>query len=278
MEYPKAKKSLGQNFLHDQDTIGSILDRASVSSGDGILEIGPGTGALTGPMLLRGAKVSAVEIDSELSAGLSKTFGGEPEFSLFEGDVLNTDLGKILRKSGFSDGGYKIVANIPYYITAPIIRRLLSLPIRPERIVLMVQDEVADRLTAPAGKMSLLSLLAQYYSNVKKEFQVPKESFEPIPKVDSAVVSLRPYRMYDEAGDRRIFRLARAGFAARRKTLANNLSSSFRLPRKDVESVLADMGLDTRIRAQELSVSDWDALADRIGPAQEKRNNSATNP
>jgi 16S rRNA (adenine1518-N6/adenine1519-N6)-dimethyltransferase len=278
MEYPKAKKSLGQNFLHDLDTIGNILDIAKVSAGDEILEIGPGTGALTGPMLLRGAKVFAVEIDSELSARLSKAFGGETEFSLFEGDVLNIDLGKILRKSGFSDGGYKIVANIPYYITAPIIRRLLSLPMRPDRIVLMVQDEVADRLVAPPGSMSLLSLMAQRYADVSKELSVPRSAFSPEPKVDSAVVILLPGKMFSQEEDKRFFALARIGFAARRKTLANNISSGLRIPRTSVEEALSGLGLDIRIRAQELSVSDWDALADRIGPVQEKRNNSATNP
>ncbi len=260
----KAKKSLGQNFLMDIRVVRQILDIAAVGESDRIFEIGPGTGALTGPLIDRGARVIAAELDHALVERLSVRFRESERLSLLEGNILDMDMDALLAQSGFADRGYKVVANIPYYITAPIIRMLLSLRTRPERIVLMVQEEVADRLAAPAGKMSLLSLLAQYYATVRKELRVPKESFEPVPKVDSAVISLLPYRQYDETEDRRIFRIARAGFAARRKTLANNLSSSFRLPRKGVESVLVDMGLDTRIRAQELSVEEWIALVDRV--------------
>jgi 16S rRNA (adenine1518-N6/adenine1519-N6)-dimethyltransferase len=264
MKTIKAKKSLGQNFLTDTRVVQQILDVATVGEGDRIFEIGPGTGALTGPLIDRGAEVTAAELDHELVKRLTKNFQKSDRFSILEGNILDMDMDALLVQSGFADRGYKVVANIPYYITAPIIRMLLSLRARPERIVLMVQEEVADRLSAPAGKMSLLSLLAQYYASVRKELRVPRESFEPVPKVDSAVISLLPYRPYDEAQDRRIFRLARAGFAARRKTLANNLSSSLRLPRKEVETVLADMELDTRIRAQELSVEEWITLADRM--------------
>lgn len=264
MKMIKAKKSLGQNFLTDKRVVAQILDIAEIRESDRIFEIGPGTGALTGPLIDQGAQVTAVELDHALVERLSTRFRSSDRFSILEGNILDMDMDTLLLQSGFDDRGYKVVANIPYYITAPIIRMLLSLRARPERIVLMVQEEVADRLSAPPGKMSLLSLLAQYYASVRKEFRVPKEAFSPVPKVDSAVVSLLPYRAYSESEDRRIFRLARTGFAARRKTLANNLSSSLRLPRKDVESVLADIGLDTRIRAQELSVEEWIALADRM--------------
>jgi len=265
MQPVKAKKSLGQHFLRDRSVIARILDFGEVSKGDRIFEIGPGEGVLTEPMLGRGAEVTAVELDSDLVRRLGERCRDSRKLSLLEGNILEMDMSAFLEQSGYGERGYKVVANIPYYITAPIIRMLLSLRARPERIVLMVQEEVADRLVAPPGKMGLLSLLAQYYASARKELHVSKEAFEPPPKVDSAIVTLVPYRRYAEENDRLIFRIARAGFAARRKTLANNLSSSFRLPRKDVESVLADMGLDTRIRAQELSVEEWITLTDRIG-------------
>lgn len=271
MEYPKAKKSLGQNFLHDPDIVVNILDVAGIADGDRVLEIGPGTGALTGPMLRRGASVAAIELDHLLFGRLLETFGDERGCLLFEGNILDTDLDAFLSDAGFPDGGFKVVANIPYYITAPIIRKLLSLSVRPERIVLMVQDEVADRLAAPPGSMSLLSLMAQYYADVTKEVSVPKTAFSPEPKVDSAVVMLVPKRPFSKEGDRRFFGLARAGFAARRKTLANNLSSGLHVPRKEVERFLSDLSLDTRIRAQELSVTDWSALADRADIFSEKK-------
>lgn len=261
---PKPKKSLGQHFLRDGTIVESILDLAAVGPDDRVLEIGPGTGALTAPLLSRGASVTAVELDSDLAQRLRQTFRESSALSLLEGNILEMDTDAFLRQSGYLDGAYKVVANIPYYITAPIIRMLLALSIRPERIVLMVQEEVADRLAAPPGSMSLLSLMAQYYSRVTKDIFVPKTAFYPVPKVDSAVVSLIPTRRCSPDDDRAVFRVARIGFSARRKTLANNLSSGLRLPRTSVETVLAGLGLDSRIRAQELSVSEWISLADRV--------------
>lgn len=264
MENIKAKKSLGQNFLRDESVAERILDIAEVTKDDDIFEIGPGTGALTERMLGRGGRVTAVEFDHGLVLRLNEHFRDSEQLSVLEGNILDFDMGGLLDQVGFEDRRYKVVANIPYYITAPIIRMLLSLRVRPGVIVLMVQDEVADRLATPPGGMSLLSLLAQYYATVRKEFVVSKEAFFPVPKIDSAVVSLRPYRAYSPEDDRRIFRVARAGFAARRKTLANNLSSSFRIPRKAVEGALTDLALDPLVRAQELSVEDWIALVDRM--------------
>ncbi|NTW46009.1 MAG: ribosomal RNA small subunit methyltransferase A [Candidatus Moranbacteria bacterium] len=268
MEQVKAKKSLGQNFLRDTDIVEGILSVADVRPEDRILEIGPGTGALTSHLLERAASVLAVELDRDLVTRLGETFAASANLSLLEGNILELDVAALLRESGFEDGAYKVVANIPYYITAPIIRLLLSLPIRPERIVLMVQEEVADRLAAPSGSMSLLSLMAQYYATVSKELFVPRTAFFPEPNVDSAVVKLVPQRPFLKEDDRKLFGLARAGFAARRKTLANNLSSSRRIPRGEVEAILSGMGLDTRIRAQELSVADWIGLVGRIGESR----------
>ncbi|MEI7750288.1 MAG: 16S rRNA (adenine(1518)-N(6)/adenine(1519)-N(6))-dimethyltransferase RsmA [Candidatus Moraniibacteriota bacterium] len=264
MEHVKAKKSLGQNFLRDESIIEGILSIADLDPKDRVLEIGPGTGALTGYLLKRVGTVMAVELDYDLVLRLNQTFKDAKNLVLLEGSILNMDLETTLKTAGFEDGKYKVVANIPYYITAPIIRLLLSLPMRPERIVLMVQEEVADRLSAPPGSMSLLSLMAQHSATVTKELSVPRTAFDPVPNVDSSVILLLPNRVFSEEDDRKLFKTAKAGFIARRKTLANNLSSSFRIPRKEVESMLADLGLDSRIRAQELSVTDWIALSEQV--------------
>jgi 16S rRNA (adenine1518-N6/adenine1519-N6)-dimethyltransferase len=269
MKHVRAKKSLGQNFLRDSDIIEGILTVAELGSEDRVLEIGPGTGALTVHLLERAAAVTAVEIDHDMIVRLSETFSESRNLSLLEANILDIDLVSYFQKSGFEDGKYKIIANIPYYITAPIIRLLLSLPVRPERMVLMVQAEVADRLVAVPGDMSLLSLMAQYYADVSKELFVPRVAFLPEPKVDSAVIRLIPRRTYSQEADRILFRTARAGFAARRKTLANNLSSTFHIAKKDVEVMQATIGLGPLVRAQELSVEDWIGLSNMI---EENRN------
>lgn len=260
----KAKKYLGQNFLKDESILGRIVEAAEVGPEDNILEIGPGTGVLTKRLLERSRHVVAVELDHDLVARLEKEFEGSEGLSLLEGNILELDMNERLSALEFEEEKYKVVANIPYYITAPIIKMLLSLSIRPKRIVLLVQDEVADRICAAPGNTSILSVMAQYYADVEKLFFVPKESFDPVPAVDSAVIRLIPKRRFDREGDRKLFRIVRAGFAARRKTLVNNLSSSFRIPRSDIEQMIVSSGLDFRVRAQELSTEQWETLSELL--------------
>lgn len=255
-----AKKSLGQNFLKDEEIIERIFEAAEVQPTDWVFEIGPGTGALTFRLADKVKKLLAIELDHQLVERLEQHFVDSQKVSILEGNILDIDLQELLEASEFAEHPYKIIANIPYYITAPIIKTLLSLKYQPQSLTLMVQDEVADRLAAPPGSMSLLSLMAQYYATVEKKFFVPKEAFDPAPKVDSAVIQIIPRRAYDPEEDRKVFRLARAGFAARRKTLANNLSSSLSLEKATVEEKLKLLGLRTDIRAQALSVEDWERL------------------
>lgn len=256
-----AKKSLGQNFLKDESIIEEIFAVAEVQKTDWVLEIGPGTGALTFPLASRVEKFLAIELDHELAMRLQTQYVDSKKVSILEGNILDINVGELLSASGFTEHPYKIIANIPYYITAPIIRTLLSLKSQPRSLTLMVQNEVAERLAAKPGSMSLLSVMAQYYATVEKKLFVPKTAFEPVPKVDSAVISIVPRRAYDGEEDRKVFRLARAGFAARRKTLANNLATSFSLSRETVEEKLQTLGLRNDIRAQALSVEDWERLA-----------------
>src|SRR3989338_5461843 len=162
----KAKKSLGQNFLKDQEVIEKILEAAEVGPEDFVLEIGPGTGALTEALALRVKKLLAVEIDHRLVERLQKHFIKSKNVSILEGNILDIHLEELLETSGLAERRYKIIANIPYYITAHIIRTLLALKYQPRSLTLMVQKEVADRLAAKPGDMSLLSLMAQYYARV----------------------------------------------------------------------------------------------------------------
>lgn len=259
-----AKKSLGQNFLKDESIIEAILQVAEVGPEDHIFEIGPGTGALTEKLVGKVAHVFAVELDHELVERLQKHFEESKGISILEGNVLDLNLNEVLAHAGCQSGQYKVIANIPYYITAPIIRTLLSLKLQPKSLTLMVQKEVAERMTTQPGDMSLLSLMVQFYSEAKIALVVPRTAFEPVPAVDSAVVQLVPKRIFHLESERNFFRVARAGFAARRKTLANNLSSSLGVSREDIEALLVELGLRTDIRAQALSVAHWEQLAAKL--------------
>ncbi len=258
-----AKKSLGQNFLKDESVIEEIFTVANVGAQDWVFEIGPGTGALTHKLVGRIEKYLAIEVDYELATGLRKQFIDSKKVTIIDGNILDVYLEKILQENGYRDHPYKIIANIPYYITAPIIRTLLALSSQPYSMTLMVQDEVATRLAALPGSMSLLSLMAQYYAVVEKNFFVPKESFDPVPKVNSAVITLVPKRAYNPEEDKALFRIARAGFSARRKTLANNLATSFSIDRNVIVLLLQTIGLPGDVRAQALSVHDWEELTQR---------------
>lgn len=262
MEQIRAKKHLGQNFLKDENIIEEIFSIAKVNESDWVFEIGPGTGALTFPLVGRVEKYLALEFDHELAHKLQTQFTDAKKVIILQGNILDTHLETILKDAGFGEHPYKIIANIPYYITAPIIRRMLSLKMQPTSMTLMVQDEVAKRLAAKPGAMSLLSVMAQYYATVEKKCFVPKEAFDPVPQVDSAVIEIIPKRLYDAKDDRRVFRLVRAGFAARRKTLVNNLMTSFSLSRSVVEKKLALLPVRSDVRAQALSVEEWQKLAE----------------
>ncbi len=256
----KAKKSLGQNFLRDYVVIERIIETAEIKPEDFVLEIGPGTGVLTFALAPRVEKLIAIELDHRLVDRLQQHFVDSKHVSILEGNILDIHLTELIEASGFADHGYKIVANIPYYITAPIIRALLSLCCQPVSMTLMVQNEVAERITALSGEMSLLALMVQFYADVTKALVVPKEAFDPVPQVDSAVIHIVPKRKFLAEEDRKIFHLARIGFSARRKTLANNLAAGLKLSRPTIEEKLMALGLRPDIRAQALSPNDWERL------------------
>ncbi|MBI2474977.1 ribosomal RNA small subunit methyltransferase A [Candidatus Uhrbacteria bacterium] len=245
---PRAKKSFGQNFLVDKTAVQKIIQAAEIKKGETVFEIGPGTGTLTQALVDTGARVIAIETDKDLIAPLQKRFGNRIE--LIHGDTLS-DLSVL---SDLSDLSFKLVANIPYNITSPILERFLTTSPRPSRMILMVQKEVADRITAKPPKMSLLSIVCQIYAKCKRIAIVKAGAFRPIPKVDSAIIRLDLYKQshpgLHDVDPETIIALAKRGFSSKRKQLKTNLGFDF-------EEKLKQLGLDPKIRAEGLTVENW---------------------
>ena len=256
-----------QNFLADVDVLDGILAEAQPAPGKRVLEIGPGLGILTAALLDAGAAVTAVEIDRGLVAFLRDRLG-EPlaggTLHLIEGDALDEDLTTLVEPP------YDVVANLPYHITSPILHALLGRTPRPGRLVLMVQREVAERIAAPAGRMSYLSVFVQYHAKVRIAFPVPPSAFEPEPAVESAVIVLEPYpeddRLPDEAAEDELWRLVQAAFRERRKMIHNVLSRQLPIAGDRVTQALEAVGVAPDRRPQTLEVGEWIALREALGP------------
>lgn len=255
----KAKKSLGQNFLSDKNVLETIVVFAGIVPGDQVLEIGPGRGALTEHLLTAGALVTALELDDDLLPLLQERFAKQRNFSLKAGDILQLPTRDFFPE----DTTYKVVANIPYYITAPIIRKLLTEEPAPKEMTLLVQKEVAERLAGGSKQRSILTVAAQFYSDVSLGPVIPKEYFDPIPKVESQLVKLIPKRKFT-AADADFFRIVKAGFAARRKTLFNNLVASRLVGKEDATVLFQKLNWPVQRRAQELEIDEWEKLAANI--------------
>ena len=270
----RARHSLSQNFLADPDVLEAIIDEAAAAPGDGILEIGPGLGLLTGALLEAGAAVTAVELDRRLAALLRERFedvivvgsrapAGPGSLRLVEGDALDQDLVHLVPPP------YHVVANLPYHITSPILHRLLERAPRPERMVLMVQWEVGERLAAPPGRMSYLSVFVQYHAAVRIVRRVAASAFEPAPAVESAVIVVEPRRPgswlpHDAPGvaeaEDSLWALVQAGFRERRKMIHNVLVRQLGLPSARIDAALAAVGIERDRRPQTLAVEEWLAL------------------
>ncbi|MCK4635452.1 MAG: ribosomal RNA small subunit methyltransferase A [Candidatus Moranbacteria bacterium] len=259
MEKFKHKKSLGQNFLNDNEIINNIAANANLTENDIVIEIGPGEGILTQKLAEKSKKVIAIEIDDRLIPILNDKFENTKNIEIIHDGILNINMIDFFAKYKLDNKNYKVIANIPYYITAPIIRLFLELKNPPTEIILMVQKEVAERLTASPGKMSILGISAQYYADVNYLFTVNREKFNPAPKVDSAVVKLEIKNKKTEE-DKEFFRVVKIGFSAKRKTLCNNLANGFQRDKKDIENILEKFNLKKNVRAQELSIDDWKKL------------------
>lgn len=249
---------LGQNFLNNKAVIDKIIQAADLTRDDLVVEIGPGKGILTEELAEHAGKIVAVEIDRNLAPFLKDKFRKQENVEIVEGNILKTNLKNML---GSSASKYKVVANLPYYITSPIIRLFLESEVPPMEMILMVQKEVAERIVAKAGQMSILAVSVQYYADAEILFEVGKENFDPVPEVDSAVIRIsRIANRVSPADMKNFFRIVKAGFSAKRKTLANNLSNSLHLDKKIVEEKIKTAGFLPTIRAQELSTENWKTL------------------
>ena len=251
------RKSLGQNFLFSEHYLDKIVQAADVSADSSVLEIGPGLGSLTHVLAAKAGRVVAVELDSKLVEILQSEFAGIGNVQIVHGDILAVPLEQL----DLPDG-YLVVANIPYYITSAIIRRLLEAPVKPQRILLTIQREVAERVCAQPGEMSLLSLSVQVYGSPRRILRIPAEAFYPSPNVDSSVllIDLYPRPLIPEGSMDAFFTLAKAGFSQKRKTLRNALAGGLGWKTDRVESLLAAAGIEEKRWAETLSIEEWDRL------------------
>lgn len=259
----KPSRSMGQNFLVEPSVVVDIAENAGIGEGDLVVEIGPGMGVLTRELLLRGSRVVGVELDMELAAFLRQDMLGFPQFSLVEHDARHVNVQAITESNP-----YHVVANLPYSIATVVIRHFVESANPPLRLTVMVQREVAERMTARPTDMSLLGLATQFYSDAKIAFIVPPDVFVPPPKVQSAVVNMvvRNELPLAPTERERMFELATMAFQRKRKTIANGLSQGLDRGKADVKALLLDAGVDAGLRPQAISVDEWIRLA-RMIPA-----------
>lgn len=255
----KHKKKYGQNFLNDQNTVlERIMEVSKVSSDDEVLEIGPGEGALTELLLQRAKKVNCVEIDRDLEKILRKKFDSNPKFNLHMGDILEADL------RGIIGANTKVVANIPYYITSPIINKLIEHRDLIDEVYLMVQKEVGERVSATSGKeRSVLTLAVEYFGEAEYLFTIPKEFFTPVPKIDSGFIGIKFYkdRRFENIIDENLFfKYVKGAFSNKRKNIVNNLAT-LGIPKDKIQGVLTELGISFNERAENLSIEQFIELA-----------------
>lgn len=248
-------KSLGQHWLKDRDVLAHIADCANLQPNDTVLEIGPGLGTLTSELLRRSKRVVAVEFDEELARKLPAQFPGK-NLEVIQSDILSFDLSNL-------PSGYKVVANVPYYITSKIVQLLMTAGNKPSIAVLLIQKEVAERLAARPGDMSILAISAQLFADVSVGDVVKAALFTPPPKVDSQVVILktRAVPFLTDVTEKEFFRVVKAAFSAKRKKLRSSLSAGLGISKDELEVYLEKAKISPDVRAENLSLDDWVALA-----------------
>jgi len=255
------KKSLGQNFLVEPAGLMKVINAAELSGNEEVLEIGAGLGSLTYLLAQTCARVTAVEIDTHMLEPLQQALAPFGNVRLVHGDILELDPADLVNQED-----YVVVANIPYYITSAIIRHLLSAQLKPSRVILTIQKEVAQRIVARDGKMSLLSLSVWVFGKPEIAGTIPAGSFFPAPDVDSAVlrITLHPEPLIPSSQLDQFFRLAHAGFGQKRKTLRNSLSAGLNLPANETEALLFQAGIEPSRRAETLSIAEWSRLVEAL--------------
>ena len=248
------KKSLGQHWLKDPEILADIAEAAELTGDDVVLEIGPGLGTLTSRLLARANSVTAVEFDADLARKLPGQFPGK-ELTVVNQDILQFDLNQLPKN-------YKVVANVPYYITSKIVEKLMTAENKPSIAVLLVQKEVAERIAADPGNMSVLSVSVQIFAEAELDIEVPRQFFTPPPKVDSQVVVLRTCNspLITSEDQRDFFRIVKAGFSAKRKKLRSSLSGGLGINKSVAEELLKNAGISPDARAEDLAIEDWKRL------------------
>ena len=277
----RPRKELGQNFLADPNVLRKIVEAADLAPDATVLEIGPGLGMLTRLLSRAAGRVVAVELDEALFGLLRQELAGLPNLELVQGDILQLDVAELVKYQISNDkyqiGGqrsvvgrpsYTVVANLPYYITSAAIRHVQEAAPPPQRIVLTVQREVAERIVATPGELSLLAVSVQFYGRPRIVARIPAGAFVPPPKVDSAVVRIdtHPEPPVEVADVETFFRVVRAGFGQKRKQIKNSLAAGLGLPGGEAAAALARAGIDPQRRAQTLSLAEWAGLVGEIYP------------
>lgn len=266
-------KSLGQNFLIDGNIVRSIVEKAEVGEEDYVLEIGPGIGTLTEELALRAKKVVAVEIDKKLIPILEQSIGKYKNVEIINEDILEVDLERLIEEK-FQGKSVKVVANLPYYVTTPIVARLIEENLNIESIVVMVQKEVAERMAAPPGSKTYgsLSVLIDYFTKPEIVLSVPRTVFMPQPKIASAVIKLDLKKDLEDIDSDKLFKVVRASFSKRRKTVLNALSSyGFHIDKDRVRESLEKAGIDPSERAERLSTEDFIEISKSLPPLNIER-------
>jgi 16S rRNA (adenine1518-N6/adenine1519-N6)-dimethyltransferase len=262
----KARKRLGQHFLVDEKVLHQITSAAELNPTDIVLEIGPGLGVLTGELAKRAGWVIAVELDNKLAALLKQALASFDNVTIVNENILHIDPANLLweQKTRFPSpaGHYKVVANLPYYITSPVLRHFLEASVKPETMLVMVQKEVAQAIVAGPGKRSVLSISVQFYGKPEIVSYVPAQSFYPAPEVDSAIlrIDVYPQPAVAVADEKGFFEMVRAGFTASRKQIANSLAQGLKLPKAEVLVLLQKADIAPQRRAETLTLEEWAQL------------------
>ncbi|MEI6498578.1 MAG: 16S rRNA (adenine(1518)-N(6)/adenine(1519)-N(6))-dimethyltransferase RsmA [bacterium] len=257
---------LGQNFLVNREVLDNIVEAAGISADDFVLEIGPGVGTLTRELVSRAKTVLAVEIDKKLAELLPSLFESDESLQQIDNlKIINDDIMQVNLNEILPDRPYKLVANIPYYITSKIMELFLTTKNKPTSITLLVQKEVGERICAEKGHMSVLALSIQVFGIPKITSIVKRESFFPAPNVDSAILKIDNIKQWDQSiSEKEFFRCVRIGFSSKRKILAKNLSVGYSIEKKNAEGIILKVGLSADIRAQALGIDDWIKVATEL--------------